>query len=114
MGVNAAMPSLVSPGMLASASGTPAQIMAANPSMFKQAMEFAKPASNVMSAANSAKGLLVGTDTPLPQVAPAPVATGQGGAQALASLVSGNAQNAQQIEMDLAQRKKRRQQLIGA
>ncbi len=114
MGVNAAMPSLVSPGMLATASGTPAQVLAANPSMFQQFTDVVKPVGNIASSANAVKGLL-GPNTglaELPQVAPQPVATGQGGPQALASLVSGNAQNAQQIEMDSAQRKKRRQQLI--
>ena len=112
-GLSATMPSLASPGLLATASGTPAQVLAANPSMFQQAMGMAKPIGNIASSANSVKGLLGGTDTPLPQVQPMPVATGQGGPQALASLVSGNAQNAQQIEMDAAQRKKRRNQLIG-
>ncbi len=112
-GLSATMPSLASPGLLATASGTPAQVLAANPSMFKQAMDIAKPVGNIASSANAVKGLLGGTDTPLPQVQPMPVATGQGGPQALASLVSGNAQNAQQIEMDAEQRKKRRNQLIG-
>jgi hypothetical protein len=115
-GLSATMPSLASPGLLATANAaTPAGVLAGNPSMFQQFMDVAKPVGNIASSANSVKGLL-GPDNglaELPQVAPQPVATGQGGPQALASLVSGNAQNAQQIEMDAAQRKKRRMQLIG-
>lgn len=111
-GIKAAMPSLASPGMLATASGTPAQVIASNPSMFQQAMDIAKPAGNIASSANSVKNLFA-PETPLPQVQPMPVATGQGGPQALASLVSNNAGTGQQIALDSAQRKKRRAQLIG-
>jgi hypothetical protein len=83
--------------------------------MFQQALDIAKPIGNIASSANSAKGLLSPQDTPIqmPSLQPLPVATGQGGAQSLAQIVTSNANSGDQIAMDAMQRKKRRQQLIG-
>lgn len=106
---------LISPSMLTTATGTPAQIAASSsPSMFQQAMDIAKPIGNIASSANSVKGLLSPQQQQqMPSLQPLPVATGQGGAQSLAQIVSGNSNAANQIALDAELRAKRRQQLIG-
>lgn len=112
-GISASMPSLASPSMLVAGSGTPAEILAANQSLLDQTMGMAKPIGNIASSANSVKGLLSTPDAQMPPLQPLPVATGQGGAQSLAQLVTSNANEGNRLAMDAEQRAKRRRQLIG-
>jgi hypothetical protein len=60
------------------------------------------------------KGLLSPEEQQMPQLQPMPVQVGQGGAQSLAQIVTANANQGNQIATETEQRKKRRQQLIGA
>lgn len=105
--------SFIPQSMQMTASGTPSAINAANPSMFKQVADVAKPMGNVINTAAAAKTLFSSSETPLPPIQASPVNTGQGGGQALAQLVTNNNQKSLQLQQDALQRKQRRMGLLG-
>lgn len=78
-----------------------------------KAGELIKPMGNVINTAAAAKNLMSSPETPLPQIQPSPVVTGQGGGQALAQLVTNNNQKSLQLQQENLAKKQRRMGLLG-